>query len=54
MNEMIINWNEIYANGIEINDDTILYILLSADDQLLLSDSGEHYILCTMPQNSLQ
>jgi len=40
MNENI-HWNQIYSNGIEINDDTILNTLLFTDYQVLLSDSDD-------------
>jgi len=36
MNEMI-NWNQIYANGNEINYNVIVNTLLFTDDQMLLS-----------------
>jgi hypothetical protein len=41
MNEMIIQCNHIYSNGIEISDDTALNTLLSADDHVISSDLEE-------------
>jgi len=38
MNEMIIHWKEIYWNGTEINDETILNALLFTDVLVCLSD----------------
>jgi hypothetical protein len=35
---MMIQWNQIYSNGIETNDDTILDMPLFADDQILVSE----------------
>jgi hypothetical protein len=41
MNEIIIHWNQIYKDGSEINDDTVLNTLF-ADDQVLLSDLDDN------------
>lgn len=38
---MNIHWNQIYWNGFEINDDTVLNTMLCADDEVLLPDSED-------------
>jgi len=38
---MIIRFNQIYSNGIKINDDAVLNTLLFADDQVHCSYSED-------------
>jgi hypothetical protein len=39
--KLFFYWHQIYSNGIEMNDGTILNTVLFADDQVLLLDSED-------------
>jgi phosphate-selective porin len=42
MNEIIIQWNKVYNEGIRIQNNTKLNTLLYADDQIIISNSEDN------------